>query len=176
MSRAPNGFATTVRIPWGQKVSYKYIVDGLWTTTDTQPTALDPMGNINNVYNAPARPAQPKTVAPSAVLAPSVAAPTPIKNEVAPASKPNGVLTTTKETAAGMAEAIAPSIEEPAPKAAPLPEEAAVAPIDSVVDSLKGVVSAASAATTSAVTAAVSAVAVAINTETKVSVSSIHMS
>lgn len=180
LSRAPNGFATTVRIPWGQKVSYKYIVDGLWTTTDTQPTELDPMGNINNVYNAPARPAQPKTASPSAVLAPSVAVSTPIKNEVAPASKPNGVLTTAKETAAGMAEAIAPSVEEPAPKAAPLSDEATGAPIDSMVDSLKGVVSAASETTSSAVTAAVSAVTAAISTvsgaETKVSASSIHTS
>lgn len=173
-----------VKIPWGQKVSYKYIVDGKWTTTDTQPTELDPMGNINNVYNAPARPTQTKATASQAVLAPSVVAATPIKNEVAPASKPNGVLTTAKETAVGMAEAIAPTVEEPAPKAAPLAEEATAAASESTLDptagALKSVVSAASETTASAVTAAVSAVTAAINSVsgavTKVSASSIHMS
>lgn len=64
MTRYEYGFQSTVKIPWGERVAYKFIVDGRWTTTDTQPTELDPIGNINNVYNSPARPVQPKLSAP----------------------------------------------------------------------------------------------------------------
>ncbi|CAL1702106.1 unnamed protein product [Somion occarium] len=64
LTRTKSGFEAAVKIPWGRKIAYKYIVDGRWTTTDTQPTELDPIGNINNVYTAPARPEQPKGTTP----------------------------------------------------------------------------------------------------------------
>ena len=51
------GFAATVRIPWGAKVEYKFLVDGQWQTSDA-PTETDPSGKYtNNVYTAPPKPA-----------------------------------------------------------------------------------------------------------------------
>jgi hypothetical protein len=51
-----SGFEGTVKIPWGEKVAYKFIVDGQWITKDGQPVESDPAGNWNNVYTAPPRP------------------------------------------------------------------------------------------------------------------------
>ncbi|EJF63021.1 hypothetical protein DICSQDRAFT_39401, partial [Dichomitus squalens LYAD-421 SS1] len=57
LTRTNSGsFEGTVQIPWGEKVQYKYIVDGRWTTTDDRPTELDSVGNLNNVFRAPVRP------------------------------------------------------------------------------------------------------------------------
>ncbi|KAI0698885.1 carbohydrate-binding module family 48 protein, partial [Cytidiella melzeri] len=56
LTRTANGFEGTVQVPWGRKIAYKYIVDGRWTTTDDQSTELDTIGNLNNIFHAPARP------------------------------------------------------------------------------------------------------------------------
>lgn len=58
------GFSLAVHVPWNQKVLYKFIVDNKWTTIDTAPTEPDPQGNINNVYQAPARPEDIDTTPP----------------------------------------------------------------------------------------------------------------
>ena len=96
LSKSPSGFFQgTIQIPWGKTVQYKYIVDGRWTTTDDQPTELDPIGNLNNVLRTPARPPSPKPrpVSPSAegVL-----------------GKVNGYVETARQAMVGMVEAIAP--------------------------------------------------------------------
>ncbi|KAI0334822.1 hypothetical protein GY45DRAFT_1317877 [Cubamyces sp. BRFM 1775] len=96
LSKSPSGFFQgTIQIPWGETVQYKYIVDGRWTTTDDQPTELDPIGNLNNVLRTPARPPSPKPrpVSPSAegVL-----------------GKVNGYVETARQAMVGMVEAIAP--------------------------------------------------------------------
>ncbi|KAH9912703.1 immunoglobulin E-set, partial [Fomitopsis serialis] len=56
LAKTPAGFEGTARVPFGTKVAYKYVVDGRWTTADGQPTELDPIGNLNNVYTAPPAP------------------------------------------------------------------------------------------------------------------------
>jgi hypothetical protein len=43
-------------VPYGTKVSYKFIVDGNWTIQEDQPTEKDESGNVNNVINAPEKP------------------------------------------------------------------------------------------------------------------------
>lgn len=92
LSRVAGGFEGTVQVPWGTKFQYKYIVDGRWTTTDDQPTELDSIGNLNNVYDSPARPAPP----------PSMLAPVPESVEYEqPAGQVNGVLDTAKAVAPG---------------------------------------------------------------------------
>ncbi|EIW82488.1 carbohydrate-binding module family 48 protein [Coniophora puteana RWD-64-598 SS2] len=53
MSRTGGGYESRVAVPWGEKVAYKFIVDGRWTTSDQQPTERDRAGNLNNVYHAP---------------------------------------------------------------------------------------------------------------------------
>ncbi|KAI0786437.1 hypothetical protein C8Q75DRAFT_273329 [Abortiporus biennis] len=110
LSRDGSGFQGSIHIPWGQKVSYKYIVDGRWTTTETQPTESDPIGNVNNVYTAPPQPKPEPTVAP----------PTPEVNPAPVAEKTvgqvNGVLGTVKEAAVSMVEAIAPGTTTQAPE------------------------------------------------------------
>jgi hypothetical protein len=56
LNKGPTGFTTTVRVHWAEKVLYKFIVDGKWTTIDQAPTEVDWRGNVNNVYNAPTKP------------------------------------------------------------------------------------------------------------------------
>ena len=56
MKKGPTGFTAIVPVPWEQRVLYKFIVDGRWSTIDQAPTEVDPAGNVNNVYHAPAKP------------------------------------------------------------------------------------------------------------------------
>ena len=105
LSRSSSGnFQGTVKVPWGDTVTYKYIVDGRWTTTDDQPTELDPMGNLNNILRAPARPASPRMYAPPPVIVPSEKP----KPEAQPAGKLNGFVETAKQAVVDMVEALAP--------------------------------------------------------------------
>ena len=57
LERAPSGFSKSVSVPWDSKISYKYIVDGNWTTHENQPTEHDGSGNVNNVVFSPVKPA-----------------------------------------------------------------------------------------------------------------------
>jgi len=95
LPRSTAGFEGVIKVPWGRKVAYKYIVDGRWTCTDDQPTELDSIGNLNNVFTSPARPSTPNVVAPL---------PTPTQ----PAGQVNGFLATAKDAAVAMIEALAP--------------------------------------------------------------------
>ncbi|KAI0723443.1 hypothetical protein C8Q76DRAFT_395496 [Earliella scabrosa] len=118
LTKTPSGsFEGTVRIPWGDKISYKYIVDGRWTTTDDQPTEMDPMGNLNNVFRAPARPAPEPSPAPAPAPEPETKAETfPAKVEESTVGAANGILETAKQAAVRMVEALAPgTAETPAP-------------------------------------------------------------
>ncbi|TCD70480.1 hypothetical protein EIP91_003241 [Steccherinum ochraceum] len=169
LSRTPSGFAAKVKIPWGEKTSYKYIVDGRWTTTDTQPTEMDPMGNVNNVYNAPARPVQPVFQSPPAVLAPAAVTPAPIKPDPKPVEKTNGVLPKAKETAVGMVEAIAPGttdlsepVETPTEAPEPTLAESTTAAVKNAASVASETTTIIASATVSAITAAVSAVSSAV--------------
>jgi hypothetical protein len=49
-------------VPWSEKVAYKFIVDGKWRTTDEAPVEYDPVGNRNNIYYAPTKPASPTII------------------------------------------------------------------------------------------------------------------
>jgi hypothetical protein len=62
LTRTPAGFEGKIKIPWGTKVTYKFIVDGEWTTCDA-PTEADQDGNLNNIYTSPPRPATPNAAA-----------------------------------------------------------------------------------------------------------------
>lgn len=58
LTKDASGFETKVRIPWGTKVEYKFLVDGVWKTRDDMPIERDPSGKyINNAYTAPSKPA-----------------------------------------------------------------------------------------------------------------------
>lgn len=107
LSRTDAGrFEGTVKIDWGRRVAYKYIVDGRWTTTDDQPTEWSPQGYVNNVYNAPTRPTIPEPPAPE---------PEPVSSAQS-VGYVNGVLSTVKDAAVAMVEVIAPgTIETPQP-------------------------------------------------------------
>lgn len=45
-----------MKAPWGQKVAYKYIVDGRWRCRNDRPQEDDGHGNINNVLQTPEKP------------------------------------------------------------------------------------------------------------------------
>lgn len=66
-------------MPWGQKVLYKFIVDGRWVVHEKQPVEPDRAGNINNVYLAPPKPTGPLLESPPAVVdQPVDTKPTPV--------------------------------------------------------------------------------------------------
>jgi Glycogen recognition site of AMP-activated protein kinase len=54
--KVPAGFEGVTQIPWGQKIKYKFIVDGKWVVHEDQPTEVDPGGFVNNIYTAPEKP------------------------------------------------------------------------------------------------------------------------
>ncbi|KAF8901632.1 immunoglobulin E-set, partial [Gymnopilus junonius] len=56
LTRTQSGFEGTTKIPWGQKIKYKFVVDGRWVTHEDQPTETDPGGFVNNVFTAPTKP------------------------------------------------------------------------------------------------------------------------
>ncbi|KAG6849225.1 hypothetical protein H0H93_010347 [Arthromyces matolae] len=56
LKKDSTGFTGSVFVPWGSKIAYKYIVDGMWTTHPDQPTEVDHEGNVNNMYTAPPQP------------------------------------------------------------------------------------------------------------------------
>ncbi|KZT27041.1 carbohydrate-binding module family 48 protein, partial [Neolentinus lepideus HHB14362 ss-1] len=56
LSRTASGFESKFKVPWSDKVFYKFIVDGKWTTAYDQPTEYDSIGNLNNVYHSPSKP------------------------------------------------------------------------------------------------------------------------
>ncbi|KAJ7283492.1 carbohydrate-binding module family 48 protein, partial [Mycena rebaudengoi] len=54
--KGDTGFRGTVRIPWNDKIAFKYIVDSVWLCGVDFPTETDASGNQNNVYTAPPKP------------------------------------------------------------------------------------------------------------------------
>ncbi|KAK1228886.1 Cruciform DNA binding protein [Marasmius sp. AFHP31] len=60
LSKQDSSFKGIVKVPWNEKIAYKFVVDGQWVVNDREPTERDPAGNLNNVYVAPERPAQVK--------------------------------------------------------------------------------------------------------------------
>ena len=90
-------------MPWGSRIHYKFIVDGVWTIVDGQPTEYDHEGNLNNVFDSPAPPPTPRD------SESSVPAPEPTVIEPTQPTEPaNGVLATIKEAAVAVVEVIAP--------------------------------------------------------------------
>ncbi|EIN10317.1 hypothetical protein PUNSTDRAFT_24152, partial [Punctularia strigosozonata HHB-11173 SS5] len=55
MTKTPSGFEAKVKVPWGQKILYKFVVDGTWLAAQGQPTELDGW-TVNNFYHAPEKP------------------------------------------------------------------------------------------------------------------------
>lgn len=81
MTKDATGFQTTVDVPWGTKVEYKFIVDGQWKTSEGAPIERDPCvlvhhitlqltflsrsgRYVNNVYTAPPKPVSKSSVRP----------------------------------------------------------------------------------------------------------------
>lgn len=56
MVKGGAGFVATVKVPWGQKVAYKFIVDGHWRCRDDWPQEDDGDGNTNNILQTPEKP------------------------------------------------------------------------------------------------------------------------
>lgn len=84
LTKTASGFEGTTKIPWGQKIKYKFVVDGQWVTHEDQPTETDPGGFVNNVFTAPPKPAElepaPATEDPVALETPVKEAEVPVTN------------------------------------------------------------------------------------------------
>ncbi|KAG7097233.1 hypothetical protein E1B28_004604 [Marasmius oreades] len=59
LEKQDSSFKATVKVPWNEKVAYKFIVDGEWLVNERAPTERDSAGNLNNIYVAPEKPAEP---------------------------------------------------------------------------------------------------------------------
>ncbi|KIJ70435.1 carbohydrate-binding module family 48 protein, partial [Hydnomerulius pinastri MD-312] len=66
LAKGDVGFSGTIKLPWGEKVAYKYIVDGHWMCRGDRPQEGDGGGNINNIIQLPKKPAPPAGLAPQA--------------------------------------------------------------------------------------------------------------
>lgn len=56
MVKGDTGFHGTVKLPWGEKVAYKFIVDGYWFCRDDRPMEDDGSGHVNNILYVPQKP------------------------------------------------------------------------------------------------------------------------
>ncbi|KJA24588.1 carbohydrate-binding module family 48 protein, partial [Hypholoma sublateritium FD-334 SS-4] len=56
LAKTPTGFVGSTKISWGEKIKFKYVVDGQWVLHEDQVTETDPGGFVNHVYTAPAAP------------------------------------------------------------------------------------------------------------------------
>ncbi|KAG8964733.1 hypothetical protein FRC03_001412 [Tulasnella sp. 419] len=88
LTKTGNGFSGKVPLPYGSKVSFKFIVDGNWATHAYFPTERDSLGNLNNILYTPVEP--PKKPEP-------VSAPVPKAPEV-PVEQPKVVPEPKQET------------------------------------------------------------------------------
>jgi len=78
LTKTATGFVGTIKIPWNEKILYKYIVDGDWALVYGRPVEVESgTGFINHVYIAPPKPpvilpaSEPESVAPTATTAES---------------------------------------------------------------------------------------------------------
>ncbi|KAL9054039.1 MAG: hypothetical protein Q9206_003693 [Seirophora lacunosa] len=52
LEKEAGGFVKRVDLPLGEKIYYKFVVDGNWTTDHTAPQEEDSAGNVNNILTA----------------------------------------------------------------------------------------------------------------------------
>ncbi|KAG1753689.1 uncharacterized protein EDB91DRAFT_1099341 [Suillus paluster] len=72
LPKGASGFVGNVKVPWSEKIPYKFIVDGKWITRDDRPTELDSAGNLNNVLFTPSKPVPLILEHPSTSTAPKI--------------------------------------------------------------------------------------------------------
>ncbi|GAA5921738.1 hypothetical protein JCM3775_001792 [Rhodotorula graminis] len=54
LNKQPDGtFAGQIGVPFGNKILYKFVVDGQWVNSPDDPTETDGSGNVNNVFQVP---------------------------------------------------------------------------------------------------------------------------
>jgi hypothetical protein len=57
LTKTAAGFVGTTKVPWNQKILYKYIVDGTWALAHGRPVEVEKRtGFVNHVYIAPPKP------------------------------------------------------------------------------------------------------------------------
>jgi len=57
LTRTATGFIGTAKVPWNEKILYKYIVDGNWALHYGTPVEVESRtGFVNHVYIAPSKP------------------------------------------------------------------------------------------------------------------------
>ncbi|KAF5370038.1 hypothetical protein D9758_001340 [Tetrapyrgos nigripes] len=89
LTKEPSSFKGTTKIPWNEKITYKFVVDGQWLVDDGKPTESDSSGNVNNVLTAPSKPAplaEPEVPKPSTIT--NVNGVDPVKAEEVPVEAP----------------------------------------------------------------------------------------
>ncbi|KAL8990270.1 MAG: hypothetical protein Q9177_001034 [Variospora cf. flavescens] len=76
LERENGGFVKTVDLPLGEKIYYKFVVDGNWTTDHTAPQEEDSARNVNNVLTPDriAMSQQPSSDAPASAMMSGVSA------------------------------------------------------------------------------------------------------
>ncbi|KDR83446.1 hypothetical protein GALMADRAFT_274896 [Galerina marginata CBS 339.88] len=90
LTKNATGFEGTTKIPWGQKIKYKFVVDGQWITHEDQETEIDPGGFVNNVYTAPPKPAGSTPAEAATAVVEAVGVPTKDAEPIANGHVTNG--------------------------------------------------------------------------------------
>ncbi|KAF9569397.1 hypothetical protein CPC08DRAFT_624012, partial [Agrocybe pediades] len=79
LTRTETGFQVTTKVPWDQKIKYKFVVDGEWLNHEDQPMETDPGGFLNNIYISPPKPSdsvdEPSVIGGEAAKAPATTTP-----------------------------------------------------------------------------------------------------
>jgi len=129
LTKTATGFVCTTKVPWNQKILYKYIVDGKWALVHGRPVEVErETGFINHIYISPPK---PQVVLPASKPEPDIADSTGaiVGTAEAPENADKNVdIPTRASPASGAEAATSPLTEEPAKEPAPIAAE--VTPLD----------------------------------------------
>ncbi|KAG1715973.1 hypothetical protein ID866_1197 [Astraeus odoratus] len=140
--KGDTGFHGTVKLPWGKKIAYKFIVDDHWQCLSDKPTEDDGNGNINNILYVPQKPLSSQTGASPVVVAPTIISGLMSVNGGSHGTKGN----TSRLSVSRMPPGGLPSLDEPSPAGdGPVKffDRAANSDLSSITDTLKAGTSAA---------------------------------
>ncbi|GAA6019676.1 hypothetical protein JCM11491_004878 [Sporobolomyces phaffii] len=69
LNKQPDGtFSGQIGVPYGQKLVYKYVVDGQWMHSTDEQSETDSSGNVNNTFTVPEKPAVAAPASTEAIL------------------------------------------------------------------------------------------------------------
>ncbi|KAM0791435.1 mannose-1-phosphate guanyltransferase, variant 2 [Microbotryomycetes sp. NB124-2] len=159
----------TAKLPinYGEKITYKYVVDGTWQHNPLEPTETDGSGNTNNVFTAPDAPAPTQVVeTPATKEEPVLPVPAAVAtNDASTLASANAVETVPAPAAAATESSSAPAVTESSATAAE-PTVETKAATDNKAEESPSLINVATAGAAAVVTGAAALAGSAISTVT----------